>query len=363
MIVIRILYLINYAGSAGTEKYVKLLVDSYDGDDNKCFLAYNIDGPLAEYMKDRKIKTFQFEMRHPFDISAAKRLAEFCKRNKIDVIHAQYQRENTIAVLSRIFNPSVKVVFTNHLTTPAAFLWKNFIYRISTKFNHKIICVCNKSKEIFAGCGINYNKLVVIFNGIKMNDNKKTVSIREEFGISKDTFLMISVARFSPEKGLEFLIDSVKQLSSMCEQKFKLLIVGSGDLFYDIKEKVSSEGLSDLVILTGYRTDVESFLKECDLFINSASGSEALSFAMLEALSNKVPLIATDVGGNSDIVNKGTNCGMLVEYGHTMEMALSIKDIMTNPELHKRMANNAQKAVENVFDLDIMLKKTYEQYL
>ena len=88
-----ILYLINFAGKAGTEKYVENLIEAYNGEKAKCFFAYSIHGPLADKMKEKGIPSFQFKMSSPFDIFAAKKLAKYCRENKIDVICPQYPRE------------------------------------------------------------------------------------------------------------------------------------------------------------------------------------------------------------------------------------------------------------------------------
>ena len=86
---LKILYLINHAGKAGTEKYVLNLVDNFNGKSAKCCFAYNEPGLLSEQMAQRKISSFQFEMKNPYDLKAAKTLARICRENKVDVIHAQ----------------------------------------------------------------------------------------------------------------------------------------------------------------------------------------------------------------------------------------------------------------------------------
>ena len=120
----KILYLINHAGKAGTEKYVLNLIEAYNDKKAKCYFAYNESGLLSEQMAERKISTFQFEMKNPYDINAAKTLARICRENKIDIIHAQYPRECYIAVLSRLFYKKTKVVFTSHLTLENSLAWR-----------------------------------------------------------------------------------------------------------------------------------------------------------------------------------------------------------------------------------------------
>ena len=99
MLYINILYLINFAGKAGTEKYVSNLMHILSARGEKCHLAYNVAGQLSETMSAEGYPCFQLEMGTRKALSAAKKLARYCRENEIDVIHAQYPMENVIAIL------------------------------------------------------------------------------------------------------------------------------------------------------------------------------------------------------------------------------------------------------------------------
>ncbi len=356
----RVLYLINHAGKAGTEKYVLNLVKAYNKEKCECFFAYNEPGLLLTQMEELGIPCFQFKMKHPFDIKAAKKLAGYLKENEIDVVHAQYPRENYIALLAKRYYKRVKVVFTSHLTIKTNFIWK-ITNAFMTPLNHKIISVCNHGKELLIGNGVKKEKIEVIFNAMTFNEEEKSSTIREELGIG-DEFLIVTLARYHFAKGLPFLIDSVKRLKEIAEKPFKLLIVGDGELWDEITKKISLEGLADTIYQLGFRKDTDNILAGCDLFVNSASCLEALSFAMLEALSKKLPLVATNVGGNSDIVNEETDCGLIVEYPDTEGFANAINTLMNDREMYLRMSENAKKAILGRFNYETMLEKTFETY-
>lgn len=356
----KVLYLINHAGKAGTEKYVLNLVKAYNNTKCECFFAYNEPGLLLTQLEELGIPCFQLEMKHPFDMKAAKKLAAYLEKNQIDVVHAQYPRENYIALLAKKYYKRVKVVFTSHLTIKT-----NFIWRITNSFmtpkNHKIISVCNHGKELLIGNGVKKDRIEVIFNAMTFNEGSTPSTIREELGIG-DEFLIVTLARYHFAKGLPFLVDSIKRLKEIADKPFKLLIVGDGELWDEITAKIQREGLSDTVYQLGFRKDTENILSGADLFVNSASCLEALSFAMLEALSKKLPLVATNVGGNSDIVNEETDCGIIVEYPDTEAFANAINTLMTDKEMYARMSENAKKAILGRFNYDTMLEKTFDTY-
>ncbi|MDL2248407.1 glycosyltransferase, partial [Tyzzerella sp. OttesenSCG-928-J15] len=120
-------------------------------------------------------------------------------------------------------------------------------------------------------------------------------------------------------------------------------------------------GLENHVFLPGYRTDGDNLLRSADCFIN-ASSSEALSFAILEAMEAGLPIIATNIGGNPDIVNENTNCGALVEYNDIQALAKAMEDIMADEAKQNELSLNARLAVKNIFNVDNSVKTAYNIY-
>lgn len=360
---IRILYLINYAGKAGTEKYVYNLAEKYHKKEAECFFVYNEEGPLCEQIKSLGITPKRIEMRKPFDFRAAKELAEYCRENNIDVIHAQYPRENYIAILAKRYYKKVKVVYTSHLTISTGVLWR-ITNSFMTKKNHKIISVCNYGKELLIGNGFPKEKIEVIFNGVKPEERSEPKSgLKKSLGIDEDTFVISILARYEESKGLDFLVKSIKRLKELTERKFVLLIVGDGAMYEEIGKLIEEYELKDCIKQLGFRKDTADILGISDLYVNSSKCLEALSFAMVEALMNGLPIVATDIGGNPDIVSPENKCGTLVKYNDVDGMALAVKEFLENDEKREIYSNNAVAAAENVFNLDKLLDDTFKVYM
>ncbi len=359
---LKVLYLINHAGKAGTEKYVYNLVKTFKQKDTKCYFAYSEPGLLSEQMENMGIESIRVEMKHPFDLKAAKTIGDYCRQNNIDVIHTQYPRENYIAILSRLYYSGTRVVYTCHLTLKTSWLW-NITNRVMTKYNHKIISVCNNGKELLIGNGVPKDKIDVVFNGIQPSDNVvKAEDKRQELGIDSDTFVITTLSRYHMAKGLDFFTDSIAELKKMTDKKFVCLFLGDGELFDDIKKQIEAHSLGDVIRQMGFRDDAAQILSISDLYVNSAKCYEALSFAILEALDKALPVVATDVGGNSDIINDETNCGILVEYGDTKGMAEAINTMMSDAEKYEEYSKNARKTALEKFDLNVLLEETYKKY-
>ncbi len=356
----KVLYLINYAGKGGTEKYVRDLVSAYHADKAECFFAYNIDGPLVQQMKDKGIECLNVEMKSAYDIKAAKKIAAFCKKNNIDIIHTQFPRENYIAVLSKLFYNKVRLFNTSHLIMIQGGIWR-IVNKLLSRFDEKVFAVCNCGKQTLIENGVSKNKIEVVFNGIPLKQPKKNTKVRNELGISDDTFVISSLTRYTSEKGLPFLVDTVSELSKITDRKFAVLIAGDGEMYGEISDKIKGLSLEDIIYQLGYRNDASDILASSDLFLNLSS-TEALSFAILEALGSGVPVIATNVGGTSDIINDKNQCGVLVEYNNPKQASAAIKKLIDDQNTLSELSDNALKTVSENFDISIMLDIVYKQY-
>lgn len=358
----KVLYLINYAGKAGTEKYVENLVEHLHPDKAQCGLCYNIHGPLAEKMDARGIPTYRLEMRSPLDLKAARALAQLCKAEGYDVIHAQYPRENYIAILAKHYGCKAKVVFTSHLTLDQPWYWR-LMNRIFTPLDHRIISVCSEGADILRANGVAADKIQVIFNGIDAREPlPHDRSVLEEFGIGENELVVSTLARFAPEKGLHFLCDAIARVRQQTGVPFRLLMIGDGELFDDIKVYVHDLGLEDTIILTGFRTDTARLLAASDLYLNSSSCNEAMSFAILEALGAGLPVVATDVGGNRDLVHLGGKAGEILPYSDTNGYANAIVSLLENSELRTHYSAAARRKATHEFDLSHLLDEVCAVY-
>ena len=148
--VMKVLYLLNFAGKAGTERYVETLV-KYEG------------GLLVERLEAMGVPCRRVEMRSRFDKQAARELAALCQEWDIDLIHCHYLREHYTALLAKKYNKKIRVVYTNHFV-----LANDFITRLSNRMMDKrqdqMIAVCNKGKEQLIANGWSGDRIQVIFN-------------------------------------------------------------------------------------------------------------------------------------------------------------------------------------------------------
>ena len=355
-----ILYLINFAGKAGTEKYVSNLMHILSAKGESCHLAYGVGGKLSEDIENDGFPCVQIKMNK--SLKAAKQLARYCKENNIDIIHAQYPRENIIALLSKLFYPKVKVVYTNHLTIDQGIKWKvlNFLF---TPFDHRVIAVCRQGADIMRGNLVCGKRIQVIYNGVYPAEERAIDrSFAREFNVPDDTFVMSIMARYEVEKGLPFLLASLAMLKRKTDKPFVCFIAGDGSQFDEFAMMTSNSGMAENVIQLGFRRDGDRMLKASDLYLNTSSINEAMSFAILEAMNAGLPLVVTDVGGNRDLAETNTVCGRVLQYGDKEGFSDAILEIMESAELQKELSDNALKKVKTEFNLEKLANDVFDTY-
>ena len=355
-----VLYLINYAGNGGSEKYVYNLINAYNGKKCDCFFAYNCHGLLAKKAAEDKIITFNIEMKSPFDIKAAKALGKICRQYDIDIVHTHYPRENVIANLAKRYCKGLKVVYTNHFLTESPLLWQ-IINKLICRKTDSVIAVCNSSKELLIKNGYPEKKINVIYNGAPTPDETMKSTLREELGISENTFVISALSRFSSEKRMDFAVEVAYLLKQKTEKDFIFVLAGDGDMLESVKEQVKSKGLEDNVKCIGYRTDGSNILSGSDAYIN-CSETEALSFAIVEALSFEKPCVVSAVGGNVEIVNDKTSCGVSCDKDKPEEFADAFVKLIEDKDFYEKCKNGAKDSYNEYFSLEKSLENTFGVY-
>ena len=360
----KVLYLLNFAGKAGTERYVETLVKYLSADGLvEPYFAYNEGGLLVERLEAMGVPCRRVEMRRRFDKKAARDLAALCAEWDIELVHCHYLREHYTALLAKKYNKKIRVVYTNHFV-----LANDFVTRLSNRFMDKkqdqMIAVCNKGREQLIANGWSGDRIQVIFNAVDMDawaGDRSESTLRAELGLDEDRFVMLCASRFADDKGHKYLIDSIKRLTELTDVPFTLVLAGDGPLLEPTRQQVRDLGLEDYVKFIGFRKDIKNLYKGSDLYVNS-SQHEALSFLIIEAMAAGLPVIATDMGGNSDIVNDQAGCGLLVTYDDPDSMAGAMKRFLEDPAFTAQCRANALKTIEEKFEVHKMAKVTYGVY-
>ncbi len=355
-----VLYLINYAGRGGTERYIKNLVSHIK--EITPFLCYNEEELLVEELKGMGVQTCRLSMTKPFDLKAAWQLKKICREYQINVIHTHYLRENYIAILSKWLGNRVKIVYTAHFAQQDKGKIKA-CNQIFYRFLDKIIAISSAVKKTVSLSGAPDKKIIMIHHGVELKDQtlERDEVFREKYKIEKDTFLISCCSRFAEGKGNAFLIRSIRKLVERGEKGFKVLLANDGETLEECKQLVKELGLMDIIEFIGYLKEVEHLYRASDLCV-TPSEHEGLGLAILEALSYGIPNVATDIPAITEIINEWTDCGITVGYDDEDAMADAICKMIQDKELREHYRKNAFKTVEEGFSMQAMCQKTFKIY-
>jgi len=215
--------------------------------------------------------------------------------------------------------------------------------------------------------GYNPSNIEVIRNGIELDrfaDKSTPVNLRKELGLDEDVPLIAMLARLNRLKGVDYFVEAAAQVAAR-HPKAHFLIVGdvrAVDLAYkeELRHTAERLGLGNRLVFTGFRTDVPQLLPEISISV-LPSLSEGLSNALLESMAAGVPVIATSVGGNPEIVQHGQT-GLLVPPADSKALADAILLLIENQKLARSYGEAGRQRIVDHFHLEKMIRSTEQHY-
>jgi len=259
----------------------------------------------------------------------------------------------------------ITTIFTAHgwgFSQGTPFLRKSLVVlaeKLVAKFCDKIICVSEYDKELALKHKIaKPGKLIVIHNGVEI-DKVKIEKCKAKNYTSK--VKIVFVGRLSKQKDPLLLLKAFNLLTQDLKEKSEILMVGDGEKRKELERFIEENKLDEKVKLLGVlpRENVFQTLGESDIFVLT-SNYEGFPMTILEAMSCGLPVIASDVGGVREAVNEDN--GFLIQRGNKEGFKKALVKLIENPDLRKRMGQNARKRAEKEFSLEKMLEKTFKVY-
>jgi glycosyltransferase involved in cell wall biosynthesis len=198
-------------------------------------------------------------------------------------------------------------------------------------------------------------------NGVDLRrfrpDEDERDRIRQELAVN-DRFVWLAVGRPSAAKNYPNMIDAFSRLSDL---NTVLLIVGRGDMDDQLRQRASDPGLFGRVRPLGARPDVPALMNAADGYVLS-SDWEGMPLVLQEASCTGLPIVATDVGGNREVVADGQT-GLIVPPRNASALAAAMRRVMSmTPEQRRHMGFAARQRMAEVFDLEKVLDQWEDIY-
>lgn len=316
-------------------------------------------GYFGEKLKEDGFPVFAFHKGQGYTFSLLLKLIRFFRKNNIRIVHTNNPAPHFWGGMAA-FLAGVKIrIHTKHGRNFINIKKKVFINRLSALLSHRVVSVSRDSAELTKNIErVPERKISIILNGVDTDyfrKQTKNEALYKEFGIAPGKTVIGCISRFSTDKDYETLI---KAFNEVLKEKANLvlLLVGDGETKKEMMALADKLQIKEKVIFSGFRSDILDLLNFLDIFILSTH-TEGISISLLEAMATEKAVIATDVGGNGEIVEHGQN-GCLVAENDVAGLKEMILYLLNDEHEKNRMAKAARKLVVGKFSL----QKTVAQY-
>ena len=323
--------------------------------------------PNCDKYYDVKFARFPFSKTN---IKAYKQLKKLIQENNYDIIHCHTPVAGVLTRLAARRNKNTTVIYTAHgfhfLKGAPLLNWLIYypVERFCARYTDKLITInkedyerakrfkLRKNGKVYyvPGVGINLEKI----QNLKVNVKQK----KKELGISKNIPILLSVGELNKNKNHETVLQA---LSKLKDKNFIYLICGRGVLKESLERKIQELHLENKAKLLGYRSDVIKILKTADLFI-FPSKREGLPVSVIEAMAAELPVIASNVRGNRDLIDKENlfEPEDVVTLTSLIEKQLDVIAIATDGLKKVTYTNLEQYSLKNVLK---QMAEIYEEQL
>lgn len=298
-------------------------------------------GSLADELAELDVPVHACAKRRGLDLSALRRARRLLRAHATEVLHTHNATAHYHAVLAALGLPIRCTINTRHgMGALEVGSRREWLYRRSLARTDAVVTVCEAARRELLRLGtVPESRLVAIPNGIRIEryaaaDADMRGRLLDSLGLPAQTRVIGTVGRLAPAKDHLGLITAFAGMSDQVPDCV-LVIVGDGELRGELEARIRATSLQDRVFLLGDRNDVGDLLRGFDLFAMS-SRTEGYSIALIEASAAALPIVATEVGGNAEIVRDGVN-GRLVPAGDSVRMMTTLRELIEDPALRARL--------------------------
>lgn len=365
---IRLLKFLTCFAIGGTEQQVLNLGKALDPTLFELHLAcLGRWGDLLKEVEVRRIPVLEYKIKSLFYPGTFKEQCKFAgdlRQHRIQILHTYSFYPNVFAIpAARLAGVPVIVASirdTGELWTPL----QRRAQKIMCRLANRIVVNAEAIKQQLIAEGYPQEQITVIPNGIvcsRFQRNGRGAALRQELGLPLHVPLVAVLSRLTRTKGLEYFLEAAAIVAARVPAA-RFLIVGdvpkgSGDAYRQELERYAFRlGLRQQVVFTGFRLDVPELLTEVSVSV-LPSLSEGLSNVLLESMAAGAPVVATQVGGNSEAVKDGVT-GLLVPPRDPAGLAEAICRFLENPRLASRFGQAGRQRVIEHFSLERMVQET-----
>ncbi|MFN8005878.1 MAG: glycosyltransferase [Terriglobia bacterium] len=326
---------------------------------DQCF-AIPANGLLRTRIASLKLPLHPVAMRGEGDPLAISRLYFLARRWRPDVIHAHDARTLGLASVLKSLGVRSRIVAHRRVIFPIKD--NPFSKRKYREAADCIIAVSAYIRELLRNYGVSPERIRVVYDSLELprslpEDARNRA--RRDLGLGPEALVIGCVGHFSPEKGHIDLIKGFFRIQAQLPEA-RLILIGDGPLREEYRKLIAQLDLSKKIFLPGFVENLQDFFAAMDLFV-FPSLSEGLGSVLLKAMSYRVPVIASQVGGIPEIVVDGVT-GFLFPPGDPVAMADRVLYALGDMNQLRRCKENATRRLNDDFSVVKMSEATAQIY-
>ena len=318
-------------------------------------------GSLEKVLQERGVPVHQLHKKSGVDLGLARRLRRLMQDRNIAVLHSHNFSAWLYSALAACSIGGICHVHTEHSGVEPSHR-RYFAERLLSLITNHVIAVSSHVHNVMIReIGVSPLRAKLILNGVNTArfaiNARVRKQTRETLGLAEQDFVVGIVARLAPVKNHSLLLNGFASFEVDLPIRKKLLIVGDGAERAKLEALAAQLGIDGITQFLGERRDTEALLNAMDVYVLS-SLSEGMNLTLLEAMSSGLPVVATSVGGNVEIVEDGIS-GFLVPVDDPIEMGQRLHQLALDPQLRKRFGSAGRDSTVNRFSENTMM----DQYL
>ncbi len=327
-----------------------------------CCLAQK--GRMAAELEERGMRVVALHKKPGVDIGLLWRLQKLLRTHQTDILHTHVFTANLWGRLAGILAQVPVLITHEHSTFTIADQTRQRIEQQLARKTTQIISVSEQLRRcLIEDGGLPGDKVITIHNGLRLpvTVNEATrMAVQREFELDRFNPLIGSIGRQEVRKNYPLLLEVMPTILEHYPQA-GLLLIGEGPETPHLKRLAQAKGLASSVLFAGRRPEVYEFLSFMSVFC-LPSQTEGISMAILEAMAAKVPVVATRVGGNPEII-ADDRYGVLVPANDQHALAAALLETLNERETARMRAQAGQKFVLENFSEQQMIQRITTLYL
>jgi len=304
------------------------------------------DPRIEQELEGTPVRFFPLPLRHELDLGSARAFAQLAKELGLQVVHVHKGIAHAVALAATYWGPKYALFVNRGVSFPVGFFsrWKYRSSRVTA-----VVAVCEAIRQVvLRSTGLPEPKVVTVYAGVDTErfhpDKTDGLRVRQELGVGSDVPLLGHVG-IRDWKGWRELMTSFVEVRRRVPAAQLLLVGCSSEAQRQaVLEYARALGLGGAVHATLARYDMPDVLAACDLVVDPSWAGTGITGTIREAMALAKPVVATNVGGNAELVVDG-QVGILVPPRDVATLAAAVVRLLTDRELAQRLGSNARARV------------------